>query len=64
MKQYMVIVKGDDEQGAKFFDSWIDADSYRMDAECGLGYYAQVYEYGKQDPDDPYEPESYYMIQG
>ena len=45
MKKYMVITKIDGEQGAAFFDNRSDAERYRMDAECGCGGMAQVYEW-------------------
>ena len=45
MKNYMVIVLIDGKQSAKFFDHLMDADQYRMNAECGCGGYAQVYKY-------------------
>ena len=41
----MVIVLIDGKQSAKFFDHLMDADQYRMNAECGCGGYAQVYKY-------------------
>ena len=45
MKRYMVITK--DEAGEVhviFFDDLHDAEYYRQNAECGMGWYAEVYE--------------------
>ena len=53
MKKYMVITIYNGEQAAKFFDYALDAENYRMNAECGCGALAQVYEWIQIDPDDP-----------
>ena len=45
MKKYMVITVVDGEQGAAFFDDQTAAEQYRMNCECGVGGYAQVYRY-------------------
>ena len=57
MKKYMVVISGEDGTSAIFTDDSIKAEQTRMDAECGLGYKAQVYrwvtdEEDKNDPDD------------
>ena len=44
MPKYMVITKGDGEVWAAFFDSITEAEDYKMDGECGMGFYAEVYE--------------------
>lgn len=44
MKKFMVKVKTEDGIYNKFFDTWIEADNYRMDAECGMGWYAEVWQ--------------------
>lgn len=44
MKRYMVIGLGDGEQWARFFDSYTEAEQYRMDGSVSLGYVMQVYE--------------------
>ena len=45
MAKYMVVVKTDDgETFANFFEEYIKAENYRMDCECGMGWYAEVYE--------------------
>lgn len=62
MKRYMVITILDGEQNAAFFDTFRQADDYRSIAEVSIGAYAEVYAYGKHDPDDQYEPESYICI--
>lgn len=43
MKKYMVITMVDGEQHAKFFDTPSEAEEYRMNCECGVGGYAEVY---------------------
>ena len=43
MKKYMVITLVDGEQHAKFFDTHDEAETYRMNCECGVGGYAEVY---------------------
>ena len=48
MKKYMVVVKFEDGQNAAFFDKLTDAEQYRMDAECGIGGLAEVYEYKEE----------------
>lgn len=45
MKRFMVITSLEGSQHAKFFDKLVDAEGYRMDAECGVGARAQVYEW-------------------
>ena len=42
MPKYMVITKGDGEVWAAFFDSITEAEDYKMDGECGMGFYAEV----------------------
>lgn len=44
MKKYMVVVFGDGETWAEFFDDLVKAERYRQNSECGMGYYAEVYE--------------------
>lgn len=44
MRSYMVIVYGDGVEAARFFNSLDAAEKYRQDAECGLGFYTEVYE--------------------
>ena len=48
----MVITQLEGTQHAKFFDKMSDAEQYRMDAECGVGAYAEVYEYQEQTEDE------------
>lgn len=44
MKNYMVIVLDETgEQSAHFFDEFSDAENFRMNAECGIGWYAEIY---------------------
>lgn len=50
MKKYMVIISDNEgTQSAIFTDNPNEAWDTRMDAECGLGYYAEVYEYQTDD---------------
>lgn len=44
MKKYMLIIKDEDGEGALFFDDRERAEQTRMDAECGMGAYAEMYE--------------------
>lgn len=45
MKKYMVIIVDDEgEQFCNFFDKYQDAENCRMNSECGMGWYAEVYE--------------------
>ena len=52
MKKYMVVTKIEGSQGACFFDELTKAEQYRMDAECGMGGYAEVYEYKEETEED------------
>lgn len=44
MKIFMVISLIDGEQGAAFFDSYVDARQHEMDVECGMGGIAYLYQ--------------------
>lgn len=44
MKKYMMITLYEGQQGVSFYDSYDAAFGAHMDAECGLGAYAEVYE--------------------
>lgn len=44
MKRFMVVFVVDGSQEAVFFDSYSEASRARMDIECGLGGYAELYE--------------------
>lgn len=45
MKKYMLVCKGENGiQYALFCDSAAEAHDLKMDAECGLGDYCEVYE--------------------
>lgn len=44
MKEFMVVCKTDcNETCAAFFDTLEEAENNRRNAECGLGWYAEVY---------------------
>ena len=49
LEQYMVVTHIDGKTRATFFDSKEKADQYKMDAECGMGGYAELY---KRDYDE------------
>lgn len=45
MKQYMVIILDEEgEQIVNFFDKYQDAENCRMNSECCMGWYSEVYE--------------------
>ena len=43
MEKYMVVTRIEGKSGARFFDDREKAEQYRMDCECGVGGYAEVY---------------------
>lgn len=45
MKKFMVVCKSETKQWSSFFDSYEQASEYKMNAECGIGAYAEVYKY-------------------
>ncbi len=45
MPKYMVVMHGEGETWAQFFTSMREAENYRMDGECGMGFFGEVYEY-------------------
>ena len=50
MPKYMLIYKlyleeDPDAIGTAFKEKWCDADSMRMDIECGMGGWCSIYEY-------------------
>ena len=46
MKKYMVIAYGEGKTSVSFYDTFSEAENAHMDYECGLGWYAEVYERG------------------
>lgn len=55
MPKYMVVVKDDENRVyALFYPEYYQAENYRQAAECGLGYYAEMYLYS--------EPEGYVVL--
>lgn len=44
MTKYMVIINTDDGPEAYFTDDAEKAEDTRMNSECGMGWYAEVYE--------------------
>ena len=59
MKKYMIVYKVEDSQGASFADDYPEAKNKKMDIECGLGGYAEIY--GREELED-YGPE-YVLIE-
>lgn len=43
MPKFMIVCKSERKTWAHFCDDRTDAENYRMDAECGIGAYAEVY---------------------
>ena len=48
MKKIMVISVIDGEQGAAFFDSYVDARQHAMDVECGMGGVPYLYQLNEE----------------
>lgn len=44
MKKYMLVWQGDGKQHALFCDTSAQAHDIKMDVECGMGGYCEVYE--------------------
>lgn len=45
MKKFMLVFLADGEETCtKFFDTYEEVQNARMDCECGLGWYAEIYE--------------------
>lgn len=55
MTKYMVIINADDGPDAFFTDSLDKAENTRMDSECGMGWYAEVYERIEDEAGPRYE---------
>lgn len=53
MPKYMLVIKDEDGTGTLFFDNLTAAEQSRMDAECGMGAYVEVYE--RTTTDDGFE---------
>ena len=60
MKEYMVVYLVDGETGAAFADTWDEAQNKRIDVECGLGGYAEIY--GRDSHEDTDQPDEYVLI--
>ena len=45
MKKYMVVIDSDEGTHAFFYDDVEKAEETRMNAECGMGFRAQVYKW-------------------
>lgn len=56
MPKYMVIIKAEGGTFAMFFDSIREAEEYRMDGVCGMGFEAEIYErFTDKDGTERYE---------
>ena len=44
MKKFMVVYTVEGNHGASFRDTYDEARNTKMDVECGLGGYAEIYE--------------------
>lgn len=54
MKKYMVVYQQDLITCAVFFDEFEKAQQFKMDCECGMGWYAEVYERKKDEENEEY----------
>lgn len=63
MKKYMVVIDGEDGTSAYFTDDSQKAEQTRMDAECGMGWRAQVYHWvtDEDDKNDPEDSDQYQL---
>lgn len=63
MKKYMIVIDGEDGTSAVFTDDAQKAEQTRMDAECGLGWRAQVYRWvtDEDDKNDPEDSDQYVL---
>lgn len=68
MKKYMIVyeIKDDHEgldpvQGALFADDYTEAKNKKMDIECGLGGYAEIYTRTGEEIED--QPPEYVLIE-
>ncbi len=63
MKKYMIVIDGEDGTSAVFTDDAQKAEQTRMDAECGMGYKAQVYRWvtDEDDKNDPEDSDQYQL---
>ena len=43
MKKYMLVYIIEGEQGAKFSNNYLEISNAKMDVECGMGGYAEIY---------------------
>lgn len=50
MKKYMLVYVIDGEQDARFSNNYLEISNAKMDIECGLGGYAEIYE--RMETDD------------
>ena len=52
MKKYMVVYVIDGEENAWFSDDREKTEQFRLDVECGVGGYAEVYKYAEESEDE------------
>ena len=61
MKKYMVVYTVEGNQGASFADDYTEARNKKMDIECGLGGYAEIYTRTGNEIED--QPPEYVLIE-
>lgn len=56
MQKFMCVYQDNDEDGtgASFYDHYSEARNAKMNYECGLGWYCEIYE-RKEIPDQGFE---------
>ena len=50
MKKYMIVYTIEENNGASFAEDYTEAKNKKMDIECGLGGYAEIY--GREEHED------------
>lgn len=63
MKKFMVVILTDESETiAKFFNEYTEAKQAMMNAECGLGWYSELYERIEIEAED-YAGKEYRLIE-
>lgn len=61
MKKYMIVYTVEGNHGASFKDTYEEARNAKMDVECGLGGYAEIY--GREEYEDGNIPPEYVLLE-
>ena len=61
MKKYMIVYTIEGSPGASFKDTYDEARGAKMDIECGLGGYAEIY--GREEYEDSDQPSEYIFLE-